>query len=243
MGRSFKTLRPMNIKTIASSSAGCCYLIESGGEQLLIECGISLKKIREALDFDLSKVVGCLISHEHKDHCKYAEDIYHKASIPLHGPIELTNHFDIFGLKPVTHGAPFLLGLNFHVTPIHLPHDVECYGYIVRTIKERGNILFYATDTGGINYTFPGLTHLMIETNHSMEALFESDLNKSVVARIADNHLSIDNALEFAERHKDTLKEVHLMHLSDKHGDEKLFKTMAQEALGVPIYIAGKTGG
>jgi len=234
----------MNIKTIASSSAGCCYLIESGGEQLLIECGISLKKIREALDFDLSKVVGCLVSHEHKDHCKAAEDVYHKASIPLYGPMGLTNHFDIFGLKVVETAQAIHCGNVFVIKPIRLPHDVECYGYLIKTQPGHSlEMLFYATDTGSIDYEIPGLTHLMIETNHSMDALFKSDLNKSVVARIADNHLSIDNALEFAERHKDTLKEVHLMHLSDKHGDEKLFKTMAQETLGVPIYIAGKAGG
>ena len=235
----------MNIKTIASSSAGCCYLIESGADKLLIECGISLKKIREALNFDLSKVVGCLISHEHKDHCKSVEDIYHKTSIPLYGPIGLTNHFDIFGLKLVKHDKNFWCGDHFLVKPVFLPHDVECYGYLIIKYHpgRSREMLFYATDTGGVNYTMTGLTHLMIEANHSVEALFESSLNKSVVGRIADNHLSIDKALEFALRHKDTLKEVHLMHLSDTHGDEKLFRRMAQEALGVPIYIAGKTGG
>ncbi len=237
----------IKIETIASSSAGCCYLIESGGEQLLIECGISLNKIREALNFDLSRVVGCLVSHEHKDHCKAAEDVYHKTPIQLYGPMGLTNHFDIFGLRLAQHDLQFSCGTQFFIKPILLPHDVECYGYLIATHSGEPDysreMLFYATDTGGINYTFPGLTHLMIETNHSMEALFKSDLNKSVVARIAENHLSIDNALGFASRHKDTLEEVHLMHLSDKHGDEELFKTMAQEALGVPIYIAGKTGG
>ncbi len=230
----------LSIKAIASSSAGCCYLIESGGEQLLIECGIGLNKIREALNFDLSKVVGCLVSHEHKDHCKSVQDIHDKTVIPLCCNIEVAVCFSLCDHLPAMHMNKLKFGDQFSVIPILLPHDVSCFGYIVMS---GGEILFYATDTGGINYTFPGLTHLMIETNHSMEALFKSDLNKSVVARIADNHLSIDNALEFAVRHKDTLEEVHLMHLSDKHGDEELFKTMAQEALGVPIYIAGKTGG
>lgn len=227
----------MQIKVIASSSAGCCYLIESGDEQILIECGISLSKIREALNFDLSKVVVCLVSHEHKDHCKSAQDVHDKTPITLIGGMGLTNHFDLFGLKVATDKRTFFCGNEFSIRAVLLPHDVECFGYIV---KAGESLLFYATDTGAVDIQIPGLTHLMIETNHSVQALFDSPLDKSLVSRISENHLSIDKALDFAVRHKDTLKEVHLMHLSDVHGDEKEFKRLAQEALGLPVYIAKK---
>lgn len=62
------------IKVLASGSKGNCYLIETSKEILILECGIAWKDIVCKLNFDLSKVVGCLISHEHKDHCK---DIKH----------------------------------------------------------------------------------------------------------------------------------------------------------------------
>jgi phosphoribosyl 1,2-cyclic phosphodiesterase len=55
----------MKIKTIGSSSRGNCYKISDGKTTILIECGISLKKTRESLDFKLMEVEGCLISHEH----------------------------------------------------------------------------------------------------------------------------------------------------------------------------------
>ncbi len=73
----------MNIKTINSSSEGCAYIVESNGSQLLIEMGISLKKIRQALNFDFSGVVGCLVSHEHGDHAKYLPQLEKETFIPI----------------------------------------------------------------------------------------------------------------------------------------------------------------
>ena len=65
----------MNIKTISSSSKGCSYIVESGKHQIIIEAGVPLKRIREALNHDLSKVVACLVSHEHVDHAHYLKQI------------------------------------------------------------------------------------------------------------------------------------------------------------------------
>ncbi|HFL1025859.1 MBL fold metallo-hydrolase [Listeria monocytogenes] len=66
--------------TIASGSKGNAYVISSGRSQLLIECGINFDKIRKALNFDLSAVEGCLISHEHGDHVAGVKKCYaHRA--------------------------------------------------------------------------------------------------------------------------------------------------------------------
>ena len=55
----------MKLKVLGSGSAGNCYLLQNEKEILIIECGISYKKILQRLNFNLSSVVGCLISHEH----------------------------------------------------------------------------------------------------------------------------------------------------------------------------------
>lgn len=65
----------MSIKVLASGSSGNCYLLETEKEILILECGIRYKDILKGLNFDLSKVVGCLVSHEHKDHCKAIDKI------------------------------------------------------------------------------------------------------------------------------------------------------------------------
>lgn len=55
----------MKIKTIATGSAGNCYLAKIGGTNLLIEAGVPIAKIIKGLDYRMSDVDGCLISHRH----------------------------------------------------------------------------------------------------------------------------------------------------------------------------------
>jgi len=56
----------MHLQIISSGSQGNAYLLkDSNNKSLLVECGISFKKIKQALDFDLTQIVGALISHEH----------------------------------------------------------------------------------------------------------------------------------------------------------------------------------
>ena len=67
----------MIIKVIGSGSSGNGYLISDGHSQLIIECGISFKKFQTAVEFELGNLDGILISHEHRDHCKYISYYLH----------------------------------------------------------------------------------------------------------------------------------------------------------------------
>ena len=55
----------MEIKVIGTGSSGNCYLVSDGSSKILIECGLPMKKIKEGVEFNLSNVAGCLISHSH----------------------------------------------------------------------------------------------------------------------------------------------------------------------------------
>lgn len=56
----------MILKVLGSSSTGNCYLLQSSeGETLIIECGINIREIKKALNFNIRNVAGVLISHEH----------------------------------------------------------------------------------------------------------------------------------------------------------------------------------
>jgi metal-dependent hydrolase (beta-lactamase superfamily II) len=61
----------MKLKVLGSSSRGNCYILENDHEALIIEAGFSFSRVRRALDLNHSRVVGCLISHEHGDHARY----------------------------------------------------------------------------------------------------------------------------------------------------------------------------
>lgn len=56
----------MLLKCNGSGSSGNGYtLISEAGEILLLECGVPVKEMLKSINYQTSKVVGCLISHEH----------------------------------------------------------------------------------------------------------------------------------------------------------------------------------
>ena len=65
----------MTFTSLASSSRGNCYVVSDGETAILLECGISFRRIKKGLGFDLSAIRACLVSHEHKDHAKSVMDL------------------------------------------------------------------------------------------------------------------------------------------------------------------------
>ena len=61
----------MKLIVLGSSSSGNCYILDNGNEALIIEAGIRFQEVKKALDFNLRKVVGCVVTHAHNDHAKY----------------------------------------------------------------------------------------------------------------------------------------------------------------------------
>ncbi len=55
----------MNLICLGSSSSGNCYLLENETECLILECGIKFAEIKKALDFNVSKIQGVVVSHQH----------------------------------------------------------------------------------------------------------------------------------------------------------------------------------
>lgn len=53
------------LKTIATGSSGNSYALMNGKEILLIDCGVNAMEIKKAIDFRISDVAGCIVSHKH----------------------------------------------------------------------------------------------------------------------------------------------------------------------------------
>ena len=64
----------MVLKVLGSSSQGNCYILENRDEALIIEAGVRFIEVKKALGFDIRKVSGCLITHQHNDHAKATSD-------------------------------------------------------------------------------------------------------------------------------------------------------------------------
>lgn len=74
----------MVLSVLGSSSSGNAYVLQNAGEALLIEAGINFKKVVTALEGNISKVVGCLITHEHGDPVSFREKVYRATGKRVH---------------------------------------------------------------------------------------------------------------------------------------------------------------
>ena len=78
----------MELITIGSGSAGNAYALVTKEEILLLEAGLPYKEVQKAIDYRVSDIVGCLVSHEHSDHIGDGNE-FAKHGITIYGPAEV----------------------------------------------------------------------------------------------------------------------------------------------------------
>lgn len=229
------------IKVVATGSSGNSYIIQAGEEILLLELGINFKNIKKELGFNLNNVVGALVSHEHKDHCKCVNevitsgiDVYMSkgtaAGIEFKAPIETVN----YRVQQLKHAESYRIG-SFLVVPFNVQHDVnEPVGFLIYH-KDIGKILF-ATDTYYLKNTFMDIDHVLIECNYSEDVLPQLPPWR---ARTIKSHMSLETL-------KDTLnhwnlrktKDITLIHISNDNGNPDRFRDEIEELTGIKTYTA-----
>jgi phosphoribosyl 1,2-cyclic phosphodiesterase len=237
----------MKLKVLGSSSAGNTYLIESDTECLVLEAGLPFKDVKKALDFNVSKIVGVIISHGHFDHFGRAEE-YLKSGIPVYASEETYKSLskEYSSQKIVRPGYWYQIG-GFNVTPFRCEHDVECYGYIIR--HDTIGTLLFATDTAFIRENFKKLklNHILIECNYSIDIVNryyeEGSIERSRIDRILQTHMELQTCKDFIKANNTaSLDSIVLLHLSDGNSNADQFQNTIQEVAGkfVRIVIADK---
>lgn len=215
----------MKLKVLGSSSSGNCYILESDTEALIIESGLPFMEVKKALNFNVRKIVGVVVSHSHGDHAKYVTE-YKKAGI---------NIFQLFE----TEGSNQLRKFgNYIIKAFPLVHDVPCHGFYI--FHDNIGSLVYATDTEYIKYRFKNLNHILVEANHSYDLIDNEAVNREHVLR---GHMSLQTALDFISTNDNpALRNVVLLHLSDKNSDSEQFLQKTKETVkyGADCYIAEK---
>ncbi|OQB03812.1 MAG: putative metallo-hydrolase YycJ [bacterium ADurb.Bin212] len=234
----------MDITPIASSSSGNAYLISDGVTILLIEAGVKLEKIQEKID--LTSIKACLITHEHGDHAKYAKQI--ARWIPIYSSKGTFDCLD-FGVYNYQKNILKLSKMetigSFKVIPIKAFHDAkEPFAYLLKSTITNETLIF-ATDTYYIRNTFDALDYIMIECNYDesiLENRYENgDVTKAQYKRLISSHMSLESCIKFLKANDlSKLKEVYLMHLSDKNSNEQMFKRAIQEITGAMVVVCQK---
>lgn len=232
----------ITILPLASSSAGNSYKVTDGKTALLLEAGLTIKELRRALDFRLSDIAGCLISHEHGDHAKGARELL-KVGIDLYasaGTFEALHLFD-YRTHVIHARQQFTLG-TWTIMPFETEHDAaESIGFLLA--NQQDEKLLFITDSFYCRYTFSGLTHIMIEANFSERILNENIASGRVPAamksRLLRSHFSLENVKDFLRANDmSRVQGIWLLHLSDNNSDETEFKREIQALTGKPIMIA-----
>lgn len=235
----------MELRILGSSSKGNSYVLCNQEEALIIEAGIGLDKVKEALDFNTAKVAACLVSHSHKDHCGEMKKVM-DAGITVLALKEtfdaLKIHKDHVRKKEVVGDKGYIVG-RFAVIPFEVAHDVPCLGFHVFH-PEMGNLLFI-TDTFMVDRHFDDVNHVLIECNYAddilMRNIMSGSLPPGMKPRLMQTHMELETCVNYlASLDPVKLNTVVLIHLSDGNSDEKRFVTEVSSKTGVRAIAGNK---
>lgn len=228
----------MILKVLGSNSAGNCYILETRHEALIIELGVSVPKIKKALNFNIAKVVGAIVSHSHGDHAKYMGDMM-KCGIDVYASREtmhakyLHNHHKA---KYMVAEKKYKIG-GFSVKGFPVEHDVPCMMFLIE--HEECGLTLFLTDTMYCRYTIPGLNNIIIECNHDLETLDNSNTPGFLRNRIIQSHMNLDTCKEMLLAND--LSAVHnivLIHLSKSNSNAGMIKQEISNMTGKVVHIA-----
>lgn len=217
----------LEICVLASGSSGNCIFVRSAATRLLIDAGISFRRVTECLrqiGEDPARLNAVCITHEHHDH-KASIGVIHRRT----GATLFANRgtVDALSRDPRLQALPwniFLTGNAFQIgdiilEPFPIPHDsYEPVGIILRCGNAVAGI---ATDIGVptelLRQRLKGCHVLVMESNHDEDMLRNSQRPWSLKQRISgrQGHLSNTQAAELlAEIAGPALQTVLLAHLS-----------------------------
>lgn len=235
----------MELHILGSGSAGNGYIIQNENEAIILECGIPFKVAAKALNNNLAKVKGCLVTHGHGDHAKYIKqyaktfNIYTTAGTLKEIHIEDNS----FHFHSVTYFEELKIG-GFSIAPFATQHDTsEPCGFLVYH-ADMGALLF-ATDTYSLAYKFMALhlNHIMIECNHQEElverSVYSGTIPQSIGERIKQTHMSLDRCIDFLhDCDLSNTTELILLHMSDNNSQPVEFQKEIIRATGKNAIIA-----
>lgn len=234
----------MKVRVINSGSIGNCYLFEAKHTTLIVECGVRFSQVKEALRFDLSRVVGCIVTHEHKDHCIGVKDaIAHGINVYCSKGTADAMGINSHRIKTVEARKIFTVG-DFQIMPFDVKHDCkQPFGFLINH-AECGLTLF-VTDSYYVTNTFKGLNNILVEANYSErilnERLLAGKLHGFVRDRVLKSHLSLENCISLLQANDlSKVNNIVLIHLSDGNADEKMFQKAVRGATGKTVHIATK---
>jgi len=231
----------MEVHVLASGSDGNCTVIESDGEAIMIDAGISCKSIlrlmdREGVDKEIVRAI--LITHEHTDHVQGAGATARKLDIPI---VANQATFDASKLGNVQHweyksNDCIDIG-RFHITPLPTSHDaVEPNAYF--TEADDGKVLL-ATDTGQFSFQIEHALKMadvaVVEANYDKQMLIDGPYAPSLKKHIASDQGHMDNVDTglAIKRNMNENRKIFLAHLSKTNNTPDIARQTVADVTGI----------
>lgn len=241
----------LEVTILASGSAGNSALVRSGGTRILLDAGLSARRLQERLaacGASADSLDAVVLTHEHGDHTQALKVLCAKRDIPIYanrmtaaaleaGAMAGCKSWRFFGS-----GAAFTVG-TLTIEAFSVPHDAaDPVGFLVRNSTATFGLL---TDLGHATALVIDRMReadaLLIETNYD-DDLLQRDMRRpwSVKQRISSRHGHLSNAAAaevVASLAQGRLSTVLLGHLSRDCNTAEL----AVAAVRAPLDRAGRT--
>ena len=233
----------MKFEALASSSHGNAYIVSDKETRILLECGLSRRKLQQLSGFRLSDISACVVSHEHKDHSGCVADLLAGGmSVYMSEGTAVALGLEgnaLEAAEAVEHQKQITVG-TIDIVPFATFHDAkEPLGFLFRSRLD-GNILAFATDTVNLNYRFPGVNILAIEANFDKYILERCQrMPEKTRHRVASTHMEIDVLCDYLHRlDLSACREIYLLHLSDATSHEGHFINKVCRAVPRHVRVA-----
>ena len=190
--------------TLSSSSRGNAIYAAGGSTSVLVDCGISFRRLKAALsdlEVDIADIHAVIITHEHTDHIKGLMTLLRRHPLPLYaseGTLRYLCRHDMIPAEAriIPLEESVLIG-DIEVTSFGTPHDAA-HSIGLRLSMPDGRRVGIATDMGyvtdGVREHLTGCDLVMIESNYDPGMLLCGTYPYSVKQRIKGEHGHLSNA-------------------------------------------------
>lgn len=233
---------------------GNCLFVESENTRLLVDAGVSLKKIEsglQTLGVSPSSIDAVLVTHEHSDHIQSLGNLSKKFNLPVFANEETfdnmpkqTDKISAENINKFKVTDKFYIN-DIEICPFQIPHDAAnpC-GFSFTCKNDKISI---ATDIGHITKdiikNLEGSKFILLESNYDTEVLKYSKYPFSLKRRISgpNGHLSNESASKIINYLlKDNLKTAMLGHLSkESNFPELAYQTVVEEIINSGNDVSG----
>ncbi|WP_091659595.1 MBL fold metallo-hydrolase [Alteribacillus iranensis] len=235
----------LSFSVLASGSTGNAFYVETDKKRLLVDAGLSGKKVESLLkqiSRSPNELDGILVTHEHSDHIKGVGVLARKYGLPI-----FANEKTWAAMEPnlgtIDNGQKFIFErgtvqsmADLDIESFRVSHDAADPMFFV--FHHEGKKLSLATDMGYVSEEIKGTIRnsdmLIFESNHDMNMLRMGRYPWNVKRRILGDSGHVSNedaAYALTEIVGDQTSRIYLAHLSKDNNMKDLARMTVTQIL------------